>query len=155
MRQKFAYSSIPRVPLKIRAKKTSDPADQTEGAQEVRPITMLVGSQSNVTSRKARSVSVWARERKQSQFLEPLSQRIYDATKQEGANIIGIVTATQQEYKHSDPTGRLRDAKAALDRHIDKFDLFGKSVQNSGEFPEGPPFSNSARSGASSGQRTV
>ena len=59
---------------------------------------MLVGSQSNVTRRKARSVSVWAQERKKSQQkLEPLSQRIYDATKLEGANIIGIVTGTHQD----------------------------------------------------------
>ena len=87
---------------------------------------MLVGSQSHVSRRKARSVSVWARERKKSHFLEPLSQRIYDATREEGANIIGIVTGSFHDAKNSDQTGRLQDAKAALSKHLDKVPCFSK-----------------------------
>ena len=73
-----------------------------------------------MSRRKARSVSVWARERKKSHFLEPLSQRIYDATREEGANIIGVVTGSFHDAKNSDQTGRLQDAKAALSKHLYK-----------------------------------
>ena len=60
MKKKFAFSSIPRVPLSIRAKQSSFNEAGDSTVQEVRPITQLVGSQSKVDRRKARSVSVWA-----------------------------------------------------------------------------------------------
>ena len=86
---------------------------------------MLVGAQSLASKRKGRSVSVWARDRKPSQFLEPFSKKIYATMKQEGGSMIEMVTSSMQDFRNSDSSCRLKKAKEELDFHLDRLSIRG------------------------------